>query len=183
MPEMFPDWASLLNAGVTDHASAWRNITLATAGPNGAPQARTLVLRRFAGREVDVHTDARSTKFAELKANPAAALHGWDPASRIQLRACGTVMLHVANAVADQAWTNLSDSSRDTYRIGLAPGTQIATPDTPNPRVSDAEARSIFCVIRLTIHTVEWLHLAQGSHRRARFTWAEGAPTAMWLVP
>jgi hypothetical protein len=44
-------------------------------------------------------------------------------------------------------------------------------------------ATRIFCVIRLHVHALDWLHLAQGSHRRAGFTWDNGAITATWLAP
>ena len=175
---------ALLAEGADDPGSPWRNPALATVGPGQEPRVRTVVLRRFdpVARHLELHTDARSAKHTELLANPAAELHGWDAARRVQLRVAGTVGLHRDDAVAQAAWDRLRPASRDTYRVEPGPGTRLTTPDEASQAGEEA-ARSVFCVMRLAITQLEWLHLGQGSHRRARFTWAADARTAMWLVP
>ena len=152
-------------------------------GLDGAPQIRTVVLRRFAGRALDVHTDARSAKYAELLANPAAALHGWDAAGRIQLRAGGTVTLHVADDVAAASWAALHDGTRATYRVRPGPGAPLPSEGDRAADSSDDEALRVFCVIRLVVDSVDWLHLAPDGHRRACFAWVGGMASATWVVP
>ena len=178
------DALARLQDGAANPGSPWRTMGLATAGLDATPRVRTVVLRRFdqPTRALDVHTDTRSAKHAELQANRAATLHGWDPAARVQLRASGHTSLHTTDDVADAAWANLRPESRATYRVMPGPGTTLSAPDMAG-QADEAGARSVFCAVRLTLARLEWLHLGQGSHRRARFTWEEGGRQAMWLVP
>ena len=182
MPSDFPDWAQHFTQGATDPGSPWRNLALGTVGLDGTPQIRTVVLRRFAGLVLDVHTDTRSAKYLELRANQAATLHGWDAASAIQLRACGQARLHVDDTVASEAWATLRPQTRATYRVQPGPGTPLAAADAVLPDATDAQARAVFCVIRLEVRALDWLHLAKDGNRRARFHWVDGAAQAEWVV-
>ena len=181
--EPFPVWARHFADGAANPGSPWRNLALGTIGLDHAPQVRTVVLRRFCGRALDIHTDTRSAKFGELGANPAATLHGWDSAGRIQLRASGLVALHVADSVAEAAWALLHERSRATYRVQPGPGTVLSAPDNAAPDDVADGMPGVFCVVRLTIHRLDWLHLAEGGHRRACFIWTQGGILAKWLVP
>ncbi len=182
MPADFPDWAQHFAQGAADPGSPWRNLALGSIGLDGAPQIRTIVLRRFSGMMLDVHTDTRSAKFAELRANPAATLHGWDAASAIQLRASGPARLHVGDAVAEEAWAGLREQTRATYRVRPGPGTRMAEPDNRSPNATDTDAERVFCVISVEIRSVDWLHLAKEGNRRARFSWRDGVILAEWVV-
>ena len=177
---------AMLASGAADPASPWRTLALGSIGLDGTPRVRTVVLRAVhpAGAWLDVHTDTRSAKHAELTARPAATLHGWDPAGRVQLRLRGMAILHANDAAAAQAWSSLHEPSQRTYRVQPGPGTRLDRPDGQVEGPASAEvATGIFCVIRLHVQTLDWLHLAQGSHRRAGFTWDNGAITATWLAP
>ncbi len=177
-----------LQQGATKPGSPWRHLALASAGLDGAPQVRTVVLRAFdvsldsGARRLDVHTDTRSSKHAELTANPLAALHGWDSASHIQLRLAGRVTLHNRDVVTARAWADLRPASRATYRVRPGPGTRLERPESVTEG-DEEDAYACFCVVRLQLALLEYLHLGQTSHRRARFQWEHGAMTAMWLVP
>ncbi|NKE47909.1 pyridoxamine 5'-phosphate oxidase [Roseomonas frigidaquae] len=178
----------LIAHGVADRRHPFHTPTLATLAADGAPAARTVVLRGFdaAARQLRIHTDQRAAKVAELAAEPRASLHLYDPGAAVQLRLAGVATLHGTDPVADAAWAASRDFSRMCYAIEPAPGTPCAAPP---PAPLDAEAgRPNFCVILLRIDRLEWLHLAAGGHRRARFAWPEpgslpGAPEAGWLVP
>lgn len=174
---------ALLGAGVADRRAAFHTPTLATVGADGAPRARTLVLRGFdpAARTLRLHTDARAAKAAELAAEPRCALHLYDRAAGLQLRLAGTATVH-DDALAEAAWQASRASSRSCYAIHPGPGTPVPAPP-PAPR--DAEAgRRHFRAILLRFHMLEWLDLDAAGHRRARFDWpAEGPPAATWLVP
>jgi len=176
----------LLARGVADRRHGFHTPTLASIGLDGAPQARTVVLRGFdpAARSLRIHTDARSAKVAEFAADPRATLHMYDASAQVQLRLAGHVSLHAEDTVADTAWAASRPMSRMIY--ALAPGAGPGTPlEAPQPAPTDPEAgRPHFRVLLMRVARLEWLWLAAAGHQRARFTWDEaGAPAATWLVP
>jgi hypothetical protein len=182
----------LLARGVADRRHAFHTPTLATLGEDGAPAARTLVLRGFdaASRTLRLHSDARAAKVAELAAEPRAALHLYDPGAAIQLRLAGRVTLHRQDSVADAAWAGSRDFSRMCYAIQPSPGTPCTVP--PTAPTDPQAGRDAFCVLLFGMTQLEFLHLASAGHRRARFTWPPEAPTggltgdtcqSTWLVP
>jgi hypothetical protein len=184
LAELLAEAFRLLSRGVADRRHPFHSPTLATTGLDGMPQARTVVLRGFdpARRQLRLYTDSRAAKAAELAARPWAALHGYDPGTQSQLRLRGRASLHHDDAAADAAWAASPTGSRALYAISPAPGTPCGAPP-PAPQDSEG-GRPHFCVVLLELVRLEWLHLAPGGHRRARFDWPEdGAATATWLVP
>lgn len=172
---------ALLARGVADRRSAFHTPTLATIGADGTPRLRTLVLRGFdaATNSLRLHTDARAAKAADIKADPRAAMHVYDPAAQIQLRLSGTAVLHHDDAVSAAGWAASREFSRMCYAIETAPGS-IATEPPVAPR--DALAgQPNFAVILFRFTVMEWLWLDAGGHRRACFDVATGG--AHWLVP
>lgn len=175
---------ALLARGVADRRSPFHTPTLATIGLDGAPRARTLVLRGFdaATRSLRLHSDARSGKRAELMRDPRACLHLYDPGHQVQIRLEGQASLHRDDTVADAAWEASRPFSRLCYGIAPAPGTPVAEP--PPAPAEVGEGRAHFMALRLVFARMEWLWLAAAGHRRARFTWdGAGAEEATWLVP
>lgn len=172
-----------LSRGVADRRSAFRSPALATVGPDGLPQVRTVVLRAFdpSRRVVTVHSDCRAGKIMALAAQPAVALHVWDAGAQIQLRLNGMAAVFTGPA-ARGAWDRLHAGSRAAYTVAGQPGTRVADPDGLE-RVSEVEGFARFAVIEITLSAVEWLHLAKDGHKRARFAWCEAEQTAEWLVP
>jgi hypothetical protein len=186
----------MLSRGVADRRHPFHTPTLATLGEDGAPAARTLVLRGFdaVSRTLRLHSDARAAKVAELTAEPRAALHLYDPGVAIQLRLAGRVTLHRQDPVADAAWAGSREFSRMCYAIEPAPGTPCTAPP---PAPTDPQAgRDAFCVLLFGMTRLEFLHLAAAGHRRARFAWpaeahkddasggfAGASCHSTWLVP
>jgi hypothetical protein len=172
---------AMLAEGVASRRAAFHTPALATVGPDGAPRARTLVLRGFDAkrREVRLHTDARSGKVAELAREPRAALHFYDAAAHIQLRLRGVASLHRGDAVAEAAWEATPGGSRAIYGAQPAPGLPVAAPG-PAPVAGE---RANFAAILFRFAAMEWLWLAAGGHRRALFTWSGEAEAATWLAP
>ncbi len=174
----------LIARGVADRRHPFHTPTLATLAEDGAPSARTVVLRGFdaAARQLRIHTDRRAAKVAELAARPRAGIHMYDHGAAVQLRLSCTATLHADDAVAEAGWAASRDFSRMCYAIDPAPGTPCAEPP---PAPHDPEGgRLNFCVVLLRIDRLEWLHLAASGHRRARFAWpGPAAPEANWLVP
>ncbi len=173
-----------LARGVADRHSPFHTPALASIARDGAPALRTVILRAFdpATRRLRIHTDSRSPKVTELRAEPRAALLGYDPAARMQLRLAGSLRLHDDDALAEEAWASSRESSRMTYAAAHAPGTPLAAPSTApdDPRAG----RAHFVALLMTIATLDWLLLHPAGHRRARFAWdAAGTMTATWTAP
>lgn len=170
--------------GVADHRSPFRTPVLATTGTDEAPQLRTVVLRAFdlAARRLHIHTDRRSAKVAQIVADPRAALHGYDPATRMQLRLACHATLHLDDAAADSAWAASRETSRMTYATAHPPGMILPA---PSAAPDDALAgRANFALMVLAFGSLDWLLLESAGHARARFDWAaDGTMTAHWIAP
>jgi hypothetical protein len=176
----------LLARGVVDRRSPMHNPTVATVGADG-PNLRTVVLRGVdvPARQLRFHTDRRSAKVAEIAADPRIHLHAYDPGAKVQLRLAGHATLHHDDAIADAAWAASRAMSRVCYGTEPAPGSAITTPDAFRLPAEDATdpGRVHFAAVVIHVARLEWLYLAFGGHRRALFTWADGALTARWLAP
>lgn len=79
-------------------------MALATAGPDGRPSVRFVLLKGIDQRGFVFYTDSRSRKGRELRANPRASLaFYWQPNGR-QVRVEGRVE-EVAPSEADEYWS------------------------------------------------------------------------------
>lgn len=167
-----------LGRGVADRRAPARHPTFATVTPDGWPQARTVVLRaaRSEAAEIEVYTDIHSTKVAELRSNPRAALHIWEPAAHLQIRLNVTVRIQTGADVQTK-WEAVPDLARQSYGVTPAPGTVIAQSldYTKSPNAST------FAVLSCQIQTVDLVHLGD-VHRRAGFNRNDGF-AGCWLVP
>jgi hypothetical protein len=170
--------------GVADRRSAFHTPTIATVSADGAPRARTMVLRRFdpAGRQLLLHTDRRAGKLDDIAREPRVAVHVYDARAGLQVRLRASARIHIGDAVARAGWNAGAPRSRACYAIDPAPGTEVSAP--PPAPTDEAAGQGNFAVLELTFVSLEWLWLFHGGHRRARFTWAEdGTRHAAWLVP
>lgn len=173
-----------LAQGVADRRHGFHCPMLATIGLDGAPSARTLVLRGVdaAARQIRLHTDRRAAKVPELAADPRAALLFYDAGAQLQLRLSGRATLHAEDAIADRGWAESRAMSRFCYAIAPAPGTPVPAP--PAMTLDSEAGRPHFCVVIFHLESLESLHLAAAGHRRARFAWDRaGGASATWLVP
>lgn len=186
MSDVLDEALRLFARGVVDRRSAFHTPSVVTIDEAGAPAVRTVVLRACdaAARTLTFHTDLRSAKTSHLRARPGIALHVYDAAHRIQVRASGLAAVHAGDDAALAAWHAASPGSRDTYRVGLTPGAAVDDPADVDPLALAVEAAyAHFGVVRVALTSLEWLHLAAGGHRRARFTWPDGESREEWLVP
>lgn len=183
--EIFADIAARLAAAVADRRHAWRTPTLATIGRDGAPRARTVVLRGVdAGcHRVRFHSDLRSAKCDELAADARAALHFYDAEAKLQLRLEGQAVLHCADATAETTWQAAGLSARRTYAIEPGPGVFLEGPDDAAFSADPSASFARFVVVELEVATVEWLYLRAEGHRRLLFTHAGGKREARWRAP
>lgn len=167
-----------LTRGVHDRHAPARHPTLATVSSDGRPQARTVVLRAAdkATGTLDIHTDLRSAKVADLRTTPFAALHVWDSSAHLQLRLEAQVTLLTGQDVA-AIWDAVPAVPRLSYGSDPAPGQPIARALDYTKAADPAS----FAVLRLEILTVDALHLGP-NHRRARFDRKTGWE-GVWLAP
>lgn len=171
-----------------DKNSRLRSFTLSTVGACGAPQARTVVLRGFERDPpvADVHTDARSAKVADLRAEPRACLLFYDDRKRTQLRLNCRGTAHRDGERWRRAWEALPDHSKRDYATLAAPGTAIVGAPRDGPPMNERDevsARENFRLLRFEVGAIDWLRLSRDDHARARFTYDDGAWTADWLTP
>lgn len=170
--------------------TAWGLPMLATVGPDGMPQARTVALRaadRVGGR-MEFHTDARSAKAEALRANGRAAVLFWDPATAVQVRFSGTARMHQGDGRARAAWADASPLSRAACAVDAVPSTPLpestafgALPQADGTGGELAFAR--FALIVFEAEEMDWLWIGSGDLRRARFFWNGSAWVGYWAAP
>jgi len=173
-------WQKLARA-CRDRRSAWRTPILATVGADGAPRARTVVLRALdgPGRRLAAHSDSRSGKIGELAARPAAALTFYDPRDQLQLRVACRASVAFEGAEVDAAWARVPDTARRNYRTLAPPGSPT---ENESPALSD-DGRGNFAMIWLALERLEFLWLAPDRHRRGWIQWDGDDCSGSWLVP
>ena len=176
----------LIGRGVADRRSPFHTPAVATTRPDGSPALRTVVLRGAvpAGWTLRFHTDVRSAKFAELRADPRVALHFYDPGRKVQIRIDGRAQL-LTGGPASEIWAAMKPHSRACYRAESGPGKALdAPPPAPHGGAeSDEWGRENFAVVSVAAARLEWLYLAARGHRRARFERDERRLSATWLAP
>lgn len=169
------------------------------AGP--LPHARVVVLRAVdaARRTLEVHSDVRAAKVAQLRALPQACLVFLDRRREIQLRVLGPVAVYAGCERARRAWAALPASSRRGYLAPRVPGEALGTPDpnlpaAPRDRLPDERESepgfANFAVLALRARRLEWLRLDRHGHERMRADWDDtaegddpGAPRLCWVRP
>lgn len=181
-------WA-LLADGVADRRSAAHTPTFATAGLDGRPRSRVVVLRGVerAGPTIRFHTDLRSSKIRELVRDPRCSLLIYDGPAKLQVRLEGSAAPHHVGAIADAAWTSAQQSSRRCYGVKPGPGIPIpGSDDFTMPQSEDevAAGRENFAAVIVRIERIETLWLRHEGHRRALFDWSAKERTDhVWLTP
>ena len=190
-------WAMLARGAADPRDDChWPVLATVSAHPEGArPSARTVVLRRCSreARALEVHSDARAAKLAELAREPNACLVFHHGRHRTQLRVLARASLHAGDEPARRAWQHLALTSRRQYCASLAPGSEADGPvdGLPEglPPVDDASAADYepgfanFAAIELALTSIDWLLLGRDGHRRARFDWNGERFEGRWLAP
>nr|WP_283255022.1 pyridoxamine 5'-phosphate oxidase family protein [Marivita sp. GX14005] len=166
-----------LERGEAEPDAAARYPVLATVSPDGAPEARTVVLRR-AERDLgvaEIYTDIASHKIASLRAEPRAQLHVWDADSQLQLRLSTRVTL-LDGAGLEERWSQLGGESRLSYGAVPDPGVTIPKADAYDKRGLFAH----FAVLQCRILSIELVHLVT-PHKRAVFCETDGWRGEWWV--
>jgi 3-hydroxyisobutyrate dehydrogenase len=177
----------LLREGVDSARSPLHTPSLATIGEHG-PSLRTVVLRYCDEEErtLACHTDIRSAKIREARADPRASWLFYDRERKLQLRLAGELSVHIADDFADSRWHETTALGRACYNTEPGPGQRVPQPATAPGLISDdmgaQVARSHFAVIACRIEFLDWLLLSVKGHRRAQFHWRGDSLQASWVM-
>jgi pyridoxine/pyridoxamine 5'-phosphate oxidase len=192
LPDILAHAWSLLVRGGADRKSPLHTPVVASVDAAGLPQARVMVLRKAdpVTAALRFHTDARSPKVAELDGRPMSVL-AYHPGENIQLRITGLARIGRDEDDVDRYWQQSTTFARRCYLAEQAPGTPLPGPASGLPAWAEglqpteaqvAPARPNFAVLWVGVTAIDWLHLANSGHRRARFSVADGW-AGVWVAP
>ena len=171
-------WMELSRAALDRHHE-WRTPVLATVGLDGAPNARTVVLRHADAQALTLgfYTDARSPKIAELAEQPQAKLLFWSTRLNWQLRVRVRVATLTSGPQVEAVWAKVKQSrAAGDYLTLRAPGQPLA--DDVSMAVNN-HAPHHLALLNAQVDEIDWLELSRNGHRRARLS----ATTWDWLTP
>ncbi|MGD1935841.1 MAG: pyridoxamine 5'-phosphate oxidase family protein [Candidatus Phaeomarinobacter sp.] len=183
----------MLEQGAKSSKQPFHTPVLATVNEDGAPQARTIVMRQ-ADRTMGIlrgNTDQRSPKARQLANDSRVQLLFYDVGAKVQLRVTATADLVTEGSALDEAWTASAPGSKVCYLAQGAPGTAQETPTSGLPDFADLGQRvapekleaglNNFATIRFKVEALDWLYLDSKGHRRAKFDYIAG--TKSWVIP
>jgi len=170
-----PPWRPLLRAAREreGRSPAARWLQLATVAANGTPRLRTLVFRGWgAPAALDLLTDGRSAKTAELALQPAVELCWLLPKARAQFRLRGQLQV-VAEPLLEQErqrhWQALSPGGRALWGWP-EPGAPLERDACfPQELAAALPLPEHFVLLRIALEQVELLTLSGHPHRRRRW--------------
>lgn len=166
-------WQRLEEAATS--RSAFNFLQLATIGLDGAPQVRTIVLRRCNPQEATLsfETDLRSPKVQEIRNDPRVTLVGFDPTASVQLRLSGEAAVVADDRMRRMVWQSLRNRTLVLFDTPYAPGTIIAE-DGRDAAIQDTPSMSTSAFDRFALVSIVWsrlelLDLSPTSHIRHAF--------------
>ena len=180
-PDPLPPWRPLLRAARhrEGRSPMARWLQLATVAADGTPRVRTLVFRGWgSASHLDLLTDGRSAKLAELQANPAVELAWLLPKARAQFRLRGQAqILPAAPASAEHHhhWQALTPGGRALWGWP-EPGAPFSGAEAfPAELPPETQVPANFVLLRIALQQVELLDLSAHPHRRRRWCTGDGA--------
>jgi pyridoxamine 5'-phosphate oxidase len=183
VPDALPPWRPLLRSARAREGRSpqARWLQLATLAADGTPRVRTLVFRGWAGSTaLDLLTDGRSAKPAELVHQPAVEVCWLLPRARSQFRLRGslqTLAPEQEQRERERHWQMLSPGGRALW--GWPPPGEPFDPEAafPEQLPDGSPLPDQFLLLRIALAQVELLELTGHPHRRRRWRresgWAE----------
>jgi pyridoxamine 5'-phosphate oxidase len=177
-----------LREGAAAGRSPYSIAQLATVGMDGKAKVRYVVLRRASEEtsEISFHTDVRSTKIAEINANPNVSLVAADLENNIQIRLDGKAFIITDGPVKRAAWDASRDHSLVLFRNPLVPGTPIEQPSDGQPANQPTDrddGYENFCVVVISVIHMDWLDLSTDGHERASLVRKGPDWYGSWVAP
>ena len=136
------------------------------------------------------HTDARSPKCAGLRGGQVSVL-AYHPGDALQIRLAGIARVTTEGAEVEAAWLSSTTFARRCYLAEKAPGSALPAPGSGLPAWAEGHkpdeadllpARANFALVTVEVSAIDWLHLAEGGHRRVQFSAIDNWRGA-WVVP
>jgi pyridoxamine 5'-phosphate oxidase len=182
-----PPWRPLLRGARQREGRApqARWLQLATVAADGSPRVRTLVFRGWAAAAtLDLLTDGRSAKAAELRQEPRVELCWLLPKARCQFRLRGQRQQLDPDsnlAARTQHWKQLNPGARALWGWPQPGANFDATSDATGPFPAElaygTPLPDCFELVRIAVEQVELLELTGHPHQRRRWRadqgWAE----------
>jgi len=162
----------------------WRTPVLATISLTGVPSVRTIVLRSVRAESFTLiaHTDVRSPKVAELRANPDSEWLFYDPQSQVQLRLRGETRVVTSGPDLEAAWDTTPILLRPNYASITPPSSPLDAPPT-GQSPDTTEGKQNFALLVAEIDQLDWLQLNRQGHERILFTRRDLSWTGTWITP
>ncbi|MDT0358890.1 pyridoxamine 5'-phosphate oxidase family protein [Herbaspirillum huttiense F1] len=186
LPELHSLIWDELRRGASPTRSPFTIWQLATLGLDGAPQLRSVVLREAdaTAGSLCFHTDLRSPKLAEIRADGRVAMLAVDLERHLQLRVNGVAQVVQDAARVRAMWTGARPHTLILYKTPHAPGTPVVQPEDAHvqPHVSSDGVEN-FALVEVRLERIEWLDLTPDQHRRARFVRGQDQWQGQWIAP
>ena len=177
------------------NAWCWRQLVRGAADPKSAlhwpvvctngdhPAGRVMVLRRTDAetRTLELYTDRRSAKIAEIEASNEIECVFFDQKRGLQIRVRGTAHLVVGHGPATERLRSIPEHRRQDYETVPGPGHPIDAADAFQHLTGSADKS--FCLIVVKVTKLDWLQLSPSGHRRASIEWHQDKVALTWLVP
>lgn len=178
--QSLPPWRALLQGARhrEGRSPLARWLQLATVAVDGSPRVRTLVFRGWGGpAELDLLTDGRSAKPAELAAQPAVELCWLLPRARSQFRLRGQRVVlppQLQERERQRHWQSLSPSGRALWGWPEPAAPRAEPVAFPRELPNETPLPDHFTLLRIALEQVELLELSGHPHRRRRWRLEEG---------
>jgi len=175
MSLILPPWRQLLRGAREREGRSpqARWLQLATAAADGTPRVRTLVFRGWAGpAELDLLSDGRSAKAAELAGQPAVELCWLLPKARSQFRLRGRLQTLAPELELGERWRHwklLSPAGRALWEWPRPAEPLDGSTSFPQELPDDTPMPVHFLLLRIALSQVELLELIGHPHRRRRW--------------
>ncbi len=174
-PEALPAWRPLLRGAREREGRApqARWLQLASVAGDGTPRVRTLVFRGWAGATaLDLLSDGRSAKAAELAGQPAVELCWLLPRARAQFRLRGAwqpLPPELEQRERQRHWQALSPAGRAVW-AWPSPGDPLDQGASFPAEIADGSPLPAqLLLLRIHLQQVELLELQAHPHRRRRW--------------
>jgi 3-hydroxyisobutyrate dehydrogenase len=189
--EIFKKVCDLIVDGAKERDHDFHIMTFCSIGKIGV-EARSVVLRSFDKEKkvIRFHTDVRSPKLEDIKANPNTVCLMYSYKLKIQLRIKTLSRIHYKDQIWVSSWEKTGLSSRKCYLTKYDPSSNIEESDDglpiglkgKNPTIEQSETgKQNFCVVDNEIIEIDYLYLKSSGHERMRFDLRNNEHT--WLAP
>lgn len=183
----------MLEQGARSAKESFHTPVLATVAADGAPQARTIVMREADRDALSLrgNTDQRAPKAHQMANDSRVQLLFYDVSAKVQIRVTAKAELVTGGSARTEAWATSMPGSKVCYLAQGAPGTDQEAPTSGLPDYADLGQRVApdkleaglknFAIIRFSVEAIDWLYLDSKGHRRAQFDYV--AKTKSWVIP